>query len=137
MTTTSPRDRGSNARTAPLDRGTNLAVLRGTVAADPITRDLPAGGVVVQFDVITPVVDDSRTSAHATPVAWYDPQPPGAPVAGAEVVVIGSVRRRFFRVGGATQSRTEVRADRVLETRRRRTVDAALADVVRRLGAGG
>jgi single-strand DNA-binding protein len=38
------------------------------------------------------------------------------------VVVVGSVRRRFFRVGGATQSRTEVVADRVVAARRAREV---------------
>ncbi len=122
----------------PPDRGTNLAVLRGTISADPVRRELPAGGVVVQFDVATPVRDGDRTSAHSTPVAWYDP-PASADglTTGDEVVVVGSVRRRFFRVGGATQSRTEVRADRVLAARRRRQVATALAEVTRVLTDSG
>jgi single-strand DNA-binding protein len=33
---------------------------------------------------------------------------------GSEVVVAGHVRRRFFRAGGVTQSRTEVVATRVI-----------------------
>ena len=36
---------------------------------------------------------------------------------GAEVVVVGRVRRRFFRAGGATASRTEVVADRMISVR--------------------
>ncbi|MET0577799.1 MAG: hypothetical protein ABW122_04015, partial [Ilumatobacteraceae bacterium] len=42
--------------------------------------------------------------------------------------VIGSVRRRFFRAGGSTQSRTEVVAERAVAARRgkevRRMLDA-------------
>ena len=44
---------------------------------------------------------------------------------GVDVVVIGTVRRRFFRVGGATQSRTEIVADVVIPARRRRRVETA------------
>jgi len=51
--------------------------------------------------------------------------------AGDEVVVTGRVRRRFYRAGGATQSRTEVVAHAVVRAgdgrRVRRLVDQALA----------
>jgi single-strand DNA-binding protein len=104
----------------------NLVVLRGTVAAEPRVRELPSGSVLAQFDVTTR--DDGGT--QSVPVAWFDP--PGATArfeAGAEVVVVGSVRRRFFRAGGATQSRTEVVAEKVVPARRgrdaRRVLDAA------------
>ena len=47
--------------------------------------------------------------------------------------MIGRTRRRFFRVGGATQSRTEVVASVALPTRRaaaaRKAVASALAEV--------
>jgi single-strand DNA-binding protein len=46
------------------------------------------------------------------------------------VVVTGRVRRRFFRAGGYTQSRTEVVADAVVPTRRRKRVDAVLEAVL-------
>jgi hypothetical protein len=45
---------------------------------------------------------------------------------GDAVVVLGYVRRRFFRVAATTQSRTEVVAARVLPASRKATVARAL-----------
>ncbi len=53
---------------------------------------------------------------------------------GEPIVVIGTVQRRFFRVGGATQSRTEVVADQVIPARRVRSVRSAIAAAARSLG---
>ena len=116
---------------------TNLAIIRGTVPNDTHSRDLPGGGVVVQFDVATRIVTGDRETSVSVPVAWNDPTAAqlAAIVAGAEVVVIGTVRRRFFRVGGATQSRTEVIADTVIPTRRAKQVSGALRDAADRLSA--
>jgi single-strand DNA-binding protein len=106
----------------------NLVILRGVVSADLTDRALPSGSVVVQFDV--------RTAASSVNVSWADP-PTDARAAillGAEVVVIGTVQRRFFRVGGATQSRTEVVADQVIPARRTRSVRSAIAAAALSLG---
>jgi single-strand DNA-binding protein len=113
----------------------NLAVIRGTVPSEPQARDLPAGGVVVQFDVTTRIETNGRETTVSVPVAWNDPTPAqlGILVVGAELVVVGTVRRRFFRVGGATQSRTEVVADAVIPVRRHKGVAAALRDAADRL----
>jgi single-strand DNA-binding protein len=109
----------------------NLVVLRGTVVADPRSRELPSGSILSQFDVTTR--DD--TGAQSVPVAWFEPPKSGVPAAaGDDVVVIGSVRRRFFRIGGATQSRTEVVAEQVIPVRRGRQVDRSLGAVRRLLG---
>jgi single-strand DNA-binding protein len=43
------------------------------------------------------------------------------------VVVVGHVHRRYFRSGGATQSRTEVVVREVLPARQRAKVARALA----------
>jgi single-strand DNA-binding protein len=104
----------------------NLVVLRGTLAAEVRLRELPSGSALAQFDVTTR--DDTGT--QSVPVAWFDPPPSIAELgAGVELVVLGSVRRRFYRAGGATQSRTEVVADKVVAARRgrdvRRVLDAA------------
>jgi single-strand DNA-binding protein len=104
----------------------NLVVLRGTLAAEPRTRELPSGSVLSQFDVTT----RDAGGTQSVPVAWFDPPASVAELtAGADLVVLGSVRRRFFRAGGATQSRTEVVAEKVVAARRgrdvRRLVDAA------------
>ena len=50
----------------------NLVVLRGTLAAEPRTRELPSGSVLSQFDVTT---RDSG-GAQSVPVAWFDPPAP-------------------------------------------------------------
>ena len=113
----------------------NVAIIRGAVRSDPQPRDLPSGGVVVQFDVVTRVPAEGRTVNVSVPIAWNDPTSAqlGVLVDGAEVVVVGTVRRRFFRVGGATQSRTEVVADEVIPTRRHKRVAAALRGAADRL----
>ncbi|MGE5210509.1 MAG: hypothetical protein ACM3MM_04550 [Acidobacteriota bacterium] len=116
----------------------NLAVVRGTVSNEPQRRELPSGGTTVQFDVTTRLIADGRTVSVAVPIAWNDPPAAviGAIAAGVEVVVVGTVRRRFFRVGGVTQSRTEVVAESVLPARRRKQVAAELRRVADRLSAG-
>lgn len=102
----------------------NVAVLRGTVTSPPRTRELPSGSSVVQIEVTTR--DDARTAS--VPVVVHDrPVQVGT---GDEVVVVGHVSRRFFRAGGVTQSRTEVVADRVVKSSRRRAVERALAGVI-------
>jgi single-strand DNA-binding protein len=63
----------------------------------------------------------------------------GAPASAADhdvdetVVVVGRVRRRFYRAGGATQSRTEVVADVVVPARHTKRAKAALEGVRSRL----
>jgi single-strand DNA-binding protein len=46
---------------------------------------------------------------------------------------VGRVRRRFFRAGGYTQSRTEVVAENVLRTRQAKQVRAAVDRAARDL----
>jgi hypothetical protein len=67
-------------------------------------------------------------------VAWFAPgDRADAWEAGEELVVVGRVRRRFFRAGAGTVSRTEVLASAVVPARRRaaatRAVARALAEV--------
>lgn len=113
----------------------NLAVIRGVVTHDLVMRDLPSGAEVAQFDVSTLVEAGHRTATVSVPIAWHDPTAAArsAIAAGAEVLVVGSVRRRFFRVGAATQSRTEVVAEAVIPMRRRKQVAAALIAVGEKL----
>jgi single-strand DNA-binding protein len=98
----------------------NVVVLHGAVSSVVDQRALASGVTVWSFDVTTRDADDR---SHSVPVSWSDP-PDGTDVAvGSEVVVLGAVRRRFFRVGGSTQSRTEVQAEVVVVggDRRRRS----------------
>jgi single-strand DNA-binding protein len=99
----------------------NLVVLRGRVTSEPNIRELPSGRTVTQIELTTscdgaavsvPVVVDDRPVTCST---------------GDEIVVAGHVRRRFFRAGGTTQSRTEVVAEVVAPAGRRRAVASLVA----------
>jgi single-strand DNA-binding protein len=94
----------------------NLVVLSGRVASDPVARQLPSGSWVVNVEVTTPLADGGASVPVVVLGESVDAR------AGDEVVVVGHVRRRFFRAGGATQSRTEVIADDVVRRSRTKTV---------------
>ena len=101
----------------------NVVVLRGSLSRPAERRDLPSGSHIVAYEVTTRSGDGP---ALTVPVAW-----PDAPVEalfdqGAEVVVTGRVQRRYFRAGGATQSRTEVVAEAVVPVAARRKARAAV-----------
>ena len=118
-----------------LDPAFNLTVLCGLVTRPPEVRILPSGSVVVGLDLrIAPADGPTET----VPVVWHDPPPKRSELqAGELVVVVGRVRRRFFRADGATQSRTEVVAQRIQSVRSAgrahvamgRALDAARRDV--------
>ncbi len=113
----------------------NVVVLRGTVVRVPEIRELPSGSRLVSFDVRTA---GPEGRAESVPVTWADP--PSADEAAleeeTEVVVVGRIRRRFFRAGGATQSRTEVIAERVARPRQAKRCRAAMAAAVEAIEAG-
>jgi len=97
----------------------NLVVLAGTLSGPVRRRTLPSGEEVVEFDVVTRDV----IGRGAAPVVWLSPGRLAETLdAGSAVVVVGVVRRRFFRAGGVTQSRTEVVALRVADAARRAAV---------------
>ena len=106
---------------------TNIAVLRGIVTSEPRRRELRSGSVVINIEVTT-VVGAHRRSV---PIAVYDQDV--AVQVGDDVVVRGSVVRRFFRASGATASRTEVVADRIVPASNRRRVARLLDDVAGRV----
>ena len=103
----------------------NVVALRGRLSRPAELRVLPTGSTLVGLEVTTRRSDDVK--ADTVPVVWHD-----APAAaqsldeGDEVVVVGHVARRFFRAGGATQSRTEVVASAVIPVRSAKRAEAAL-----------
>ena len=104
----------------------NIAILVGRLTGEPTVTELASGTVVHNYEVSA---TDAVGAAHTVPVAWVDPARP--PTLGADdpVVVVGAVRRRWFRAGGATQSRTEVLARSVARpgtATARRSLAAAL-----------
>lgn len=108
--------------------GTNVVVLRGTLSRDPELRSLPSGDALLAFEVTVRAADGAAPArAESVPVCWFDPPSAATRLgAGTEVLVVGRVRRRFFRAGGATASRTEVVADRIVPVRAGARCRAAL-----------
>ena len=111
------------------ERDLSLTVLVGRVAREPEQRELPSGSTVMSFDVSCRVPDGRIESV---PVAWTDPPAKAAVRAGELVAVLGRTRRRFFRVAGATASRTEILAERVVPARRAQRFEATLVDAADR-----
>ena len=104
----------------------NLAVVRGEVSSPPDVRILPSDAVLVQLQVTTRLESETLSTPVAVwnPPSWVETLEPGA-----EIVVVGRVRRRFFRAAGSTASRVELEADVVARATDRRRVRAALRKV--------
>lgn len=89
----------------------NVVVLSGLLARPARDVALPSGSRLLSLEV---TVRRAEGPAETVPVTWLDaPAWATALDEGTAVVVTGRVRRRFFRAGGVTQSRTEVVAARV------------------------
>ena len=110
---------------------TNVVVLVGRLARPAEARELPSGDRLVAYEV---TVDREGARAETVPVVWF-----GAPASAVDhdvderMVVVGRVRRRFFRAGGGTQSRTEVVAEDVVNVRHGKRAAAALSRAQERL----
>lgn len=102
----------------------NVVVLLARLSRPAEERVLPSSDRLVQFEL---TVAREGAKAESVPVVWFDaPASAAALDVDEEVLVVGRVRRRFFRAGGSTQSRTEVVADTVVPTRQAKRVASAL-----------
>jgi single-strand DNA-binding protein len=104
----------------------NIVFLRGRLSRPAEVRVLGSGTTVVNYEV---TVAHEGAPKDSVPVIWQDPPPSaraGSFAEGDEVVVLGRVRRRFFKAGGTTQSRTEVVAETFLPARQAKKVAAAI-----------
>jgi single-strand DNA-binding protein len=118
--------------TTRLPVGTNVAVLVGALTRPPELRALPSGEHVLSLEL---TVRPAQGPAESVPLAWFGAPPAAAAwPAGAELAVVGRVRRRFFRAGGATQSRTEVVVATAVPVRQGARARRAVADAVAALG---
>ena len=110
---------------------TNVVVLIGRLARPAETRELPSGDRLVAYEV---TVDRPGERAETVPVVWV-----GAPASAGDhdvderMLVVGRVRRRFYRAGGGTHSRTEVVAEAVVNARHAKRAAAALQRAQSRL----
>ena len=84
----------------------NVAVVVGTLSSDPRVTELPSGDTIVNYEIST----DTPAGKLSVPVQMHVAGRLPALQAADPVVAVGAVRRRFYRAGGATVSRTEVLA---------------------------
>ena len=97
--------------------GENAVRLVGRISQPPQRRELPSGDEIWIFRVVVPrpASDRSRQSVDALECAAWSARArrsARAWSAGDVVEVTGSLRRRFFRSGGAAASRVEVEMSR-------------------------
>jgi single-stranded DNA-binding protein len=110
----------------------NLTVVRGLLAAEPEERTLPSGERMASLELAVP--NPTGRKSELVPVAWPSPPKNVTELApGLEVAVFGRVRKRFFRVKGVTQSRTEVVADAVVLGRSPKKVAGLMTKAAERL----
>lgn len=117
---------GAAGAAEPEDDGRlNLVVVCGTCSGPPELRELESGRRLAALSIRTRGVDGTATSVPVTvwePAAWVEDLDDGA-----DVVVVGAVRRRFFRTAGGTgAARVDVEAAYVGRAGQRRQRDAAL-----------
>ena len=113
----------------------NLAVVHGRLTRPAQLRVLPSGQRLLSLELS---VAGPEQRAESVPVAWIDaPASASALDVDQHVIVVGRVRRRFFRAGGLTQSRTEVVADTVVPARHVKRARAVVAGAVSRLESAG
>jgi single-strand DNA-binding protein len=105
----------------------NVVILSGQLSSDPRCTELPSGELRWSIELSTPTNEGATT----VPVAWHGTLPDDRWRAGTQLCVAGEVRRRFFRSGGTTQSRTEVLAAAMVELTSRRSAAVALRQVMR------
>jgi len=105
----------------------NLVTLLGRLSRPAEQRVLPSGDRLVALEV---TLAGPQGKDETVPVVWFDaPAAAGVLDAGRPVLVVGRVRRRFYRVNGTTQSRTEA----VVPTSQAKRVAAALRAAATRL----
>ena len=135
----SARGRSTSAG-ADQRRPLNLCLVRGECSAAPELRVLPSG---TRLAVLSVRVRSAGAPATSVPVAMWDPPARVEDLeAGAEVVVLGRVVRRFFRsAAGGPGSRVEVQAELVVPAGDGRKLTQALRRAERVLdelvGEGG
>ena len=110
----------------------NVTVLRGRLSSVPELRTLPSGAVVASLAVRAPIAG-RMTSVPVT--VWDPPHWVAELDLDDELLVLGGVRRRFFRSASGTGSRVDVEASVVARPDKRRLeafarrVEASLAEL--------
>ena len=102
----------------------NVVVIVGEVTSPLVVRTLNNGDIASSFD-ITMSTAEGRVSVPIALAGESD-----LVVVGANMCVVGIVRRRFFRAGAGVTSRTEVLAEKVTLVRRKAQVRKYLEQAI-------
>lgn len=98
----------------------NIVLLHGVLSSAPRSSELPSGSVLIRWEVTT----ENEGHKLSVPVVWFDPPDTAIRVDdGDDVVVAGTVRRRFWQAGPTRTSTTEVVASAWAKPSRRRAVE--------------
>lgn len=127
---TSPTPQPERSEPRPAGGDVDIAVVVGQLSSDPVIRTLESGSILHRYEVTVRHGEGTDT----VPVVTFDAVRPPRLTAGDRVAVIGRVRRRFYRAGGATRSATEILATSVTrdgQNRRLASVLEAAAAAVR------
>ena len=108
-------------------------MLRGRLSSEPVVRELASGAVLMSLEVTTKVDE----VASSVPLVWFEPPAKTNVSSGDEVAVVGMVRRRFYRAGGSTQSRTEVVVAHLGRVTDKRSATAQRKWIAAAMGAAG
>ena len=113
----------------------NIVIIKGALSRAPELRTLPSGDQLAQFEV---TIREPERPTASVPVVLFSPPPRlTALESGAEVLVAGEVRRRFFRTPAGTGSRTEVVASQLIPASQRKRVTGAIAAAIEVLAGDG
>lgn len=114
----------------------NVVALAGRLSRPAEEKVFDSGTRMLSLQV-TVAGAGSEARAETVPVVWFDPKSRSLDFQeGDGVVVVGRVRRRFYRAGALTQSRTEVVADLVVAAGRAAAVRTAMATAIERMAEG-
>ncbi len=102
----------------------NVALVRGRLSSPPEVRVLESGRTLAVLQV---TARPEGAPAVSVPVAAWDP-PAWVECLEAEdeVLVVGTVRRRFYRTASGSASKVEIEADALARGGDRRRVSAVL-----------
>jgi single-strand DNA-binding protein len=87
----------------------NVVVLAGTVAAEPVERQLPSGDEVTEFRLSVP--EEGKRLLPLPVTVWHKSvgkRTLKGIAKGDDVLVYGTLARRFYRSGAGARSLTEV-----------------------------
>ena len=102
----------------------NLVVVHGECSRPSDVRELESGTRLASLALRVPSDEGAATSVPVT--VWSPPTWVEDLDVGDEVVVLGAVRRRFYKTGAGTGARVDVEAVAVARAGRKREISAIL-----------